>query len=107
MPANRPAQVTPNLTARTLDIQWQDGSLCRLPMDFLRGACPCATCKGGHREVDLGQVTPVLGVYIVDLMPLGDYALRFLWSDSHHTGIYSFDYLRSLCQYQARKSPRE
>jgi DUF971 family protein len=29
--------------------------------------------------------------------PVGNYALRFRWSDGHDTGIYTFDFLRRLC----------
>ena len=29
---------------------------------------------------------------------VGNYALSFTWGDQHATGIYSFTYLRSLCQ---------
>jgi DUF971 family protein len=28
---------------------------------------------------------------------VGRYALQIFWNDGHSTGIYSFDYLRSLC----------
>jgi DUF971 family protein len=29
--------------------------------------------------------------------PVGNYALQFVWSDGHETGIYTFEYLRKLC----------
>ena len=34
---------------------------------------------------------------IKDLTIVGRYALNFRWSDGHETGIYSFRYLRELC----------
>ncbi|HEY1266366.1 MAG TPA: gamma-butyrobetaine hydroxylase-like domain-containing protein [Candidatus Binatia bacterium] len=30
-------------------------------------------------------------------MPVGNYAIMFRWGDGHETGIYTFQYLRSLC----------
>ena len=35
---------------------------------------------------------------IADLNIVGRYALNFRWSDGHETGIYSFKYLRELCE---------
>ncbi|MDX6289392.1 MAG: Gamma-butyrobetaine hydroxylase-like, N-terminal, partial [Blastocatellia bacterium] len=35
---------------------------------------------------------------ISDLNIVGRYALNFRWSDGHETGIYSFQYLRDLCE---------
>jgi DUF971 family protein len=35
---------------------------------------------------------------IADLEIVGRYALNFKWSDGHETGIYSFRYLRELCE---------
>ncbi|NIT12675.1 MAG: DUF971 domain-containing protein, partial [Candidatus Dadabacteria bacterium] len=29
--------------------------------------------------------------------PVGQYALRFYWSDRHSTGIYTFQFIRELC----------
>ena len=33
-----------------------------------------------------------------DYLPIGRYALQFLWSDAHYTGIYPFQILRKMCQ---------
>ena len=37
-------------------------------------------------------------VEIVDWMQIGKYALQFLWSDTHDTGIYPFDFLKKICR---------
>ena len=39
--------------------------------------------------------TPTLKMLNVE--PVGGYAIRVDWSDGHGSGIYSFDYLRSIC----------
>ena len=41
---------------------------------------------------------PNLGLDTIE--PVGNYAVCFRWSDGHMTGIYTFDYLRSLCPCQ-------
>jgi DUF971 family protein len=38
---------------------------------------------------------------INDLQLVGRYAINFRWSDGHETGIYSFRYLRELCEQKA------
>jgi DUF971 family protein len=35
---------------------------------------------------------------ISDISIVGRYALNFRWSDGHDTGIYSFQYLREVCE---------
>ena len=32
-----------------------------------------------------------------DYLPVGRYALQFLWSDAHYTGIYTYRALRAAC----------
>ena len=34
---------------------------------------------------------------MLNVEPVGNYAIRIEWSDGHNTGIYSFDHLRKIC----------
>jgi len=43
-------------------------------------------------------------IEIRDISLVGRYALNFRWSDGHETGIYSFRYLRELCETQDAES---
>lgn len=81
-----------------LVVEWQDGHQEVLPFAYLRGACPCAACKGHHRRVDVSKIEPKPGVFLVEHQVQGRYAVRLLWSDAHYTGIYTYEYLRSLCR---------
>lgn len=36
-------------------------------------------------------------------MLVGNYALQFAWDDGHHTGIYTWEYLKRLCPPEAAK----
>lgn len=86
--------------ARVMEITWADGHTSRLPHEILRGYCPCATCQGHG-----GALHFVEGgdQEIRDIEQVGNYALQFRWGDAHDSGIYSFRYLRSLCQCPACK----
>lgn len=85
----------------TLKITWGDGRECRFSAAELRRACPCAQCVNewtGQRVLKPENVHEDL--QISDLSVVGRYALNFRWSDGHETGIYSFRYLRELCESQ-------
>ena len=82
-----------------LRITWADGRICHLSAPHLRRACPCAQCVNewtGERMLRPESIPDTL--VIADISLVGRYALNFKWSDGHETGIYSFRYLRSLCE---------
>ena len=92
-----------------VEITWRDGHESSWTFAWLRNACPCATChdereKSG-RPPGIAKPKPIsiLPLYEaparpVEVTPVGKYALRFKWSDGHESGIYSWDYLRKVCQ---------
>lgn len=82
-----------------LKITWADGHVCNYLAPALRRACPCAQCVNewtGQRMLKADAVSDDL--VIANLALVGRYALNFVWSDRHETGIYSFRYLRELCE---------
>lgn len=86
----------------TISILWGDERRCRYHAADLRRACPCAQCVNewtGERVLKPDSISETLA--IKDLSIVGRYALNFRWSDGHETGIYSFRYLRELCESQA------
>jgi DUF971 family protein len=83
-----------------LRITWADGRVCDYQAANLRRACPCAQCVNewtGQRTLQPESISDE--VEINDLSIVGRYALNFRWSDNHETGIYSFQYLRDLCDH--------
>ena len=83
-----------------LRITWADGVGCDYKAAALRRACPCAQCVNewtGERTLKPEAIADE--VQINDLAIVGRYALNFRWSDGHETGIYSFQYLRDLCEH--------
>ena len=80
-------------------ILWTDGHVSSYQGRNLRLACRCAACVDeGSREIILqpDQIPPVVKPGKIDVV--GNYALHVSWSDGHSTGVYSYDYLRSLCE---------
>jgi DUF971 family protein len=81
-------------------IVWEDGTETYISMDKLRAASPSAE-NTGERDL-LGKVyggtnqTDFSGVTVRTWRMMGGYAVQFDFSDGHCTGIYPFDYLRTL-----------
>ena len=87
-----------------LRITWADGEECSYGAASLRRACPCAQCVNewtGKRVLRAEEIADDLS--IADISIVGRYALNFRWSDGHETGIYSFRYLRELCEEGKRE----
>src|SRR2546427_7327394 len=82
-----------------LRITWADEKVCDYEAATLRRSCPCAQCVNewtGERTLKPDAISDE--VQIKDVNIVGRYALNFRWSDGHETGIYSFQYLRDLCE---------
>lgn len=102
---NVPKAIRSPRGAHTTEIDWADGHKGIYPHETLRGYCPCAGCQGHSGTI---AFVPHQGteLEIEDLAPVGNYALQITWFDGHAGGIYSYDYLRSLCQCAACTGPR-
>jgi DUF971 family protein len=98
-----------------VEIDWRDGHKSSWNFRWLRDACPCATChdereKSG-RVPGQAAAKPLLQLYEapprpIEVTPVGKYALKFKWNDGHEAGLYSWDYLRRVCQCSLCHSPR-
>jgi DUF971 family protein len=85
----------------TVSIAWGDDRRCSYRAADLRRSCPCAQCVNewtGERVLKADSISEK--IEIRDISIVGRYALNFRWSDGHETGIYSFRYLRELCESQ-------
>jgi ATP-binding protein involved in chromosome partitioning len=78
-----------------LEIEWSDGQRTVFRAAELRRICPCAMCVNeltGARVLDPGSIADDLTQS--DAALVGHYALTLRFSDGHHTGIFTFRYLR-------------
>lgn len=80
---------------RTLHIAFDDGSFADLSAELLRVESPSAEVQGhgpGQKITITGKET----VAILDIQPVGTYAVRLVFDDGHNTGIYTWSYLKDL-----------
>lgn len=92
-----PLRVEPTEDGAALRIVWRDGTTADFPPRYLRLCCPCAGCVeefSGRPLLDPASVP--LDVFPHAIHYVGQYGLRFDWSDGHDTGIYPFEYLREI-----------
>jgi len=88
------------LVGSEVAIRWDDGKESYISSATLRAASPSAETRGerdifGHQY---GGEPPknYVGVDVTGWERIGNYAIRFEFSDGHRTGLYGYDLLRGL-----------
>ena len=103
MADNNPRPVSINLhkQSRMLEIEYDDSSHFQFSCEFLRVHSPSADVRGhgpGQGVLQVGKEN----VSISSIEPVGNYAIKLVFDDGHHTGIYSWDYLYDMGLNQER-----
>ncbi|HJW54189.1 MAG TPA: DUF971 domain-containing protein [Burkholderiaceae bacterium] len=96
-----PTGLTVHTKSRMLEIAFDTGETFSLPFEFLRVYSPSAEVRGHGPGQEVLQ-TGKRDVLLTALEPVGNYAIQPHFSDSHNTGIYTWDYLYSLGTHQAQ-----
>jgi DUF971 family protein len=94
-----PTEIKLHQQTRVLEIAFDNGGRFELPCEFLRVYSPSAEVRGhgpGQETLQTGKKD----VTITGIEPVGNYAVVLQFSDGHHTGIYSWDYLYDLAVKQ-------
>lgn len=90
-----PGEIRQKTADRLLLVTWDGGEVHEMTMEYLRIACPCAECRG-HTPDQRKLVDGKEAVTIDKITPIGHYAVKFIFSDGHDTGVYSWDVLYDL-----------
>ena len=80
-----------------LELVWNSEQISRIPLRAVRQNCRCAACVdefSGQQILDPGSVPE--SIYPEDVSLTGNYALKFRWSDSHDSGLFTWDHLKSV-----------
>ncbi len=91
-----------------LRIRWADRHEAIYPYPYLREHCQCASCVdewSGVKKITRAQISDTIHTRFIEAK--GRYAISIHWTDGHDTGIYPFDYLRSLCPCEICKKNKE
>jgi DUF971 family protein len=87
--------------SKILDVHFDDGVQCSLNCEYLRTHSPSAEVQG-HGQAQSNLIVDKQQVRIVDIEPVGHYAVRLNFDDGHCSGIYSWQYFRSLAENKSK-----
>jgi len=97
---SQPTEIKLHQVSNILEISFDDGSVFKLPGEYLRVYTQSAEAVGhapGQEILQTGKET----VTIKQIKPIGNYAICPVFSDGHDTGIYTWDFLYKLgAEYQ-------
>src|SRR5438105_350106 len=95
-----PVELRLHKDRKTLTVVFDDGASFALAAEYLRVRSPSAEVQG-HSPAERKTVAGKKNVAILEVNPVGNYAVRLAFDDLHSSGIYSWDYLFELGQNQA------
>jgi DUF971 family protein len=105
MPATEPqawpTELRLHKDRKALSVSFEGGESYSLPAEYLRVKSPSAEVQG-HSEEERKTVPGKINVMILEVLPVGNYAVRLVFDDMHSTGIFGWDYLRELGRNQAK-----
>jgi DUF971 family protein len=95
----KPTDIKLHQLSRVLEIRFEDGACFTLPCEYLRVFSPSAEVRGhgpGQEVLQVGKEN----VNIKAIEPVGNYAIKLVFTDGHNTGLYSWDLLYDLGIHQ-------
>jgi DUF971 family protein len=92
-----PTELRLHKDRKTLTITFDDGQSFDLSAEYLRVRSPSAEVQG-HSPDERKTVAGKKDVAILEVIPIGNYAVRLVFDDMHSTGIYSWEYFLALGQ---------
>jgi DUF971 family protein len=105
MPATEPqawpTELRLHKDRKTLSVSFEGGESYSLPAEYLRVKSPSAEVQG-HSEEERKTVPGKMNVMILEVLPVGNYAVRLVFDDMHSTGIFGWDYFRELGRNQSK-----
>ena len=96
-----PTALTVHKQSRLLEIAFSDGKAFKIPFELMRIYSPSAEVQGHGPGQEVLQ-TGKRDIDVVELEPIGNYAVKPVFSDGHESGIFSWDYLYYLGSEQDR-----
>jgi DUF971 family protein len=90
-----PLEIKLHQASKLLEIKFNNQTECMLSCEFLRVYSPSAEVKGHGPGQETLQIHKE-NVAIENIEPVGQYAIKLIFSDGHNTGIYTWDYLYEL-----------
>jgi len=95
-----PESLTVHGQTKVLEIGFSDGAQFRIPFELMRIYSPSAEVQGHGPGQEVFQ-TGKRQVSVVEIEPVGNYAVKPTFSDGHDSGLFTWEYLYFLGDQQA------
>jgi DUF971 family protein len=96
-----PTEIRLRKDKAALRVAFETGEAFEFPAEFLRVYSPSAEVQG-HSPDERKTVGGKRDVKVLEVHPVGNYAVRLVFDDMHSTGIFSWDYFLKLGHGQER-----
>ena len=93
--APAPTALTVHEASRVLEVAFSDGASFRIPFELMRVYSPSAEVQGHGPGQEVLQ-TGKRDVTVVEIEPVGNYAVKPTFSDGHDSGLFTWEYLYFL-----------
>src|SRR6478736_10512210 len=90
-----PTELRLHKDRKTLSVSFDNAEHYDLSAEYLRVKSPSAEVQG-HSAEERKTVPGKINVGVIEVLPVGNYAVRLVFDDMHSTGIFDWDYLRDL-----------
>ncbi|NBW67924.1 MAG: DUF971 domain-containing protein, partial [Betaproteobacteria bacterium] len=90
-----PEDITAHSASRVLEVKFSHGATFRIPFELMRVYSPSAEVKGHGPGQEVLQ-TGKRNVGLLDIEPVGNYAIKPTFTDGHDSGLFTWEYLYFL-----------
>ncbi|MEW5837519.1 MAG: DUF971 domain-containing protein [Pseudomonadota bacterium] len=97
MSIHQPLEIKLRRQSRVLDLRFDDNAYFSLPCEYLRVFSPSAEVRG-HGLPEPLLVSGKAQVNVDAIEPVGQYAVKLVFSDGHDSGLFDWDFLYALGQ---------
>ena len=94
-----PLEIRLNRDEKLLEVDFNDGKSFKITFELLRVESPSAEVQG-HSPEQKQLVSGRRNVEIMEIVPVGNYAVTLKFDDLHDSGIYTWDTLRAFGENQ-------
>ncbi len=97
-----PTRITVAKDKKSIEVQFNDSHSHSFTAEILRVLSPSAEVQG-HSEAERKLIGGKKNVSVSNIEPVGNYAIRIVFSDGHDTGLFSWAFLTELASaYEER-----
>ena len=95
-----PTEIVVHRQSQRLEVTFSDGATFHIPFELMRVYSPSAEVQGHGPGQEVLQ-TGKRHVGVTELVQVGHYAVQPTFTDGHHSGIFTWEYLYFLGSHEA------